>query len=381
MKFAFVSTMVGAPWGGSEVLWSSTCRQLASDGHKVAVAYPKRPILPKTLQEIEKDFSLKVLECSNQLSLTQKIANVVRRKLNTYLPMKKERDWLKNFSPDLLCISSGNATEGAAWMKLAVEENINYVTIAQAHAEFLWPSDQDAVTLAGLFSQAKRCFFVSHGNLSLVETQLGTSLSNSEVISNHSAAFGEANTPWPANDDGLWRLACVGRLHPASKGQDILFEVLSQPHWRTRPILISLYGEGPQEKCLKSLVARDKLQGLVRFCGHVSDVEEIWRNNHALVLPSRYEGLPLALVEALMCARMAIVTDVAGNSEVVQHGITGFIAEAPAVKSMARALEEAWEARNSWKEMGLKAQTSIRQQLPRDPSSILAKKLIELASY
>jgi len=380
MKFAFVSTMAGVPWGGSEVLWSSTCRHLASDGHKVAIAYPKWPIPPKPLQDIEKDLSLKIFALNRHRTFSEEITDVVRKKFNAYLPMKREREWLKNFGPDLLCISSGNATEGAAWMKLAVEEKIDYVAIAQAHAEFLWPSDRDAETLVELFRKARRCFFVSRGNLKLVETQLGTSLSNAEVVSNHRADFAEAPPPWPIHDDGIWRLACVGRLHPASKGQDLLFETLSQPHWRTRPILISLYGEGPQEKCLKRLIQRDQLQGIVRFCGHVNDIEQIWRENHALIMPSRYEGLPLALVEALTCARIAIVTDVAGNAEVVKHGITGFIADAPTVKSLDHAMETAWAARESWQAMGLQAQAEIRQKLPRDPGLVLAKKLYELAA-
>jgi len=378
MKFAFVSTMAGVPWGGSEVLWSQTCCELAARGHHVAIAYPKWPTLPEPLQAIEHDLSLKIFGLSSHRTFSEKITDVVREKLNVYLPMRREREWLKRFGPDLLCISSGNATEGAAWMKLAAEEKIDYVTIAQAHAEFLWPSDRDAENFVELFLKARRCFFVSHGNLKLVETQLGASLPNSEVVSNHRADFAERTPSWPISDDGVWRLACVGRLHPSSKGQDILFEVLSQPHWRTRPILISLYGEGPQEKCLKNLVTRYQLQSLVRFCGHVTDIEQVWRDNHALIMPSRYEGLPLALVEALLCARMAIVTDVAGNAEVVKHGVTGFVAEAPVVSSLARAMEAAWEARESWQEMGLQAQAEIRKKLPGNPGASLAEKLLDL---
>lgn len=381
MKFAFVSTMASVPWGGSEVLWSKTCCHLASRGHNVAIAYPKWPIPPKPLQDIERELSLKIFELNNCQTFSEKITDVVRKKLNAYLPMRREREWLKSFGPDLLCISSGNATEGAAWMKLAVEEKIDYVTIAQAHVEFLWPSDRDAEKLVELFSQARRCYFVSYGNLKLVETQLGTSLSNSEVVSNHRADFAESSPPWPIYDDGLWRLACVGRLHPASKGQDLLLEVLSQPHWRNRPILISLYGEGPQEKCLKSLVKRYQLQSIVRFCGHVTDIEQIWCDNHALIMPSRYEGLPLALVEALMCARMAIVTNVAGNAEVVQHGVTGFVAEAPVASALGRAMEAAWAAREAWQVMGLQAQAEMRQKLPKDPGAILATKLLDVVAH
>ena len=53
----------------------------------------------------------------------------------------------------------------------------------------------------------------------------------------------------------------------------------------------------------------------VHFRGHVNDIRAIWEQNHLLVLPSRYEGLPLALVEAMWCGRPAVVTDVGGNAE------------------------------------------------------------------
>ena len=53
------------------------------------------------------------------------------------------------------------------------------------------------------------------------------------------------------------------------------------------------------------------------FAGH-RPVEEIWASNHVLVMPSRAEGFPLAIVEAMLCARPVLASDVAGNSEIVE---------------------------------------------------------------
>ena len=199
------------------------------------------------------------------------------------------------------------------------------------------------------------------------------------MISNHDAALWKANPPWPNVIDDVWRLALVGRLHPSSKGQDLLIDVLSEPRWRSRPLVVSLYGEGPQERILRRLVESNALQDRIKFCGHVSDVAQIWRCNHALIMPSRYEGLPLALVEALICGRTAIVTDVGGNAEVVEHGVTGFIAEAAAATPLARVMEEAWHERHRWREMGERARERISMQIPEDPGAVLAAMLINLA--
>ncbi|MEI9864583.1 MAG: hypothetical protein WDN00_08530 [Limisphaerales bacterium] len=60
--------------------------------------------------------------------------------------------------------------------------------------------------------------------------------------------------PWPDNAaDGLWRLACVARLEPRWKGQDVLFEVLADDKWKNRNFTLSLYGQGADEGYLKKL--------------------------------------------------------------------------------------------------------------------------------
>ena len=52
----------------------------------------------------------------------------------------------------------------------------------------------------------------------------------------------------------------------------------------------------------------------VTFHGHVNDIrEDIWAKNHILVMPSYYEGMPIALVEAMLSGRTAIVTDFQGG--------------------------------------------------------------------
>ncbi len=54
-------------------------------------------------------------------------------------------------------------------------------------------------------------------------------------------------------------------------------------------------------------------------------VPDIWAANHLLVMPSRFEELPLAMVEAMLCARPVVATDVAGHKEIIEEGVTGFL--------------------------------------------------------
>jgi len=116
---------------------------------------------------------------------------------------------------------------------------------------------------------------------------------------------------------------------------------------------------------LRRLAEKLRLKNM-HFRGQVSDVKTIWEENHLLVLPSRHEGLPLALVEAMWCGRPAVVTDVGGNAELCLDNETGFVAAAPALRFVEEALEHAWNRRADWQRMGLAARARAEQLIPKD---------------
>ena len=226
------------------------------------------------------------------------------------------------------------------------------------------------------FRGALRCYFVSQHNLELTQWQIGDTLTHAEIVRNPFLVSGQ-QLSWPEGGDSRLRLACVARLDVCDKGQDILLHVLARQQWRDRHLLVSYYGVGSQGEALRALAERLALRN-VRFCGFVSDVESIWRSHHALVLPSRTEGLPLALVEAMMCGRFGIITDEGGGSEVVEEGGTGFIAKAATVDEFDKAMERAWQAREQWPSLGRAAAASIRTMVPPDPAASFAAKLLEI---
>jgi glycosyltransferase involved in cell wall biosynthesis len=212
-----------------------------------------------------------------------------------------------------------------------------------------------------------------------VEKQIGTKLFNAEIVRNPFNVDFNSLLPWPYFDeDNELRLACVARLDPTSKGQDILLEALAKPVWRNRRWRLTLYGNGPKKNGIERLVQRFELEKHVIMAGYVSRVEDIWAENHVLVMPSRLEGLPLAMVEAMLCGRPVVATDVAGHSEILEDGVSGFLADAPTVKSVAEALERLWDRRHELKLMGDIAAKNIRKCIPPDPAKVFATKILEL---
>jgi glycosyltransferase involved in cell wall biosynthesis len=116
----------------------------------------------------------------------------------------------------------------------------------------------------------------------------------------------------------------------------------------------------------------------VEFAGHQNNIEEIWSKHHALVLPSRFEGMPLVVVEAMLCGRPCIATDVGGNRELIRDGINGFLAKAPTVELLDEAMNRAWDSRRQLMDMGNTAAIDVRQWVSKDPSEDFVRELSAL---
>ncbi|MEY9873641.1 glycosyltransferase involved in cell wall biosynthesis [Streptacidiphilus sp. MAP12-33] len=109
---------------------------------------------------------------------------------------------------------------------------------------------------------------------------------------------------------------CVARLC-RQKGQDLLLrawgEVLAElPHAR-----LALVGDGPDRGVLEELAAGLSVPESVVFAGRVEDPRPWYAASDLTVLPSRWEGMALAPLEAMACARPVVLTDVAGAREIL----------------------------------------------------------------
>ena len=279
--------------------------------------------------------------------------------------------------PDLVVISQGDNYDGLHFGYLCRKLRIPYTLISQKATDHFWPPDKSRWYRRAVFAGAARCFFVSEHNRRLTEEQIGADLTNAEVVRNPYLAPADGPLPWPGREDECLRLACVARLYLLDKGQDILLRVLARDKWKGRAVHVSFFGRGINGESLADLAARLGVSK-VSFEGQTEDVPGIWKNHHALVLPSRAEGLPLSLVEAMMCGRPAVVTNVGGNAEVVDDRVTGFLA-APDETSLDATLEEAWSRRGELREMGRLASARIREMVPPDPAKDFADALLGVA--
>jgi glycosyltransferase involved in cell wall biosynthesis len=377
MRICFVSTMISDSWGGSEELWQKTALVLTKQGHKVFINVKEWPLKPPQIIELEAGgCTIERRKYYIKPSAFKKVLDKMGLSNKKYHGYYDQSGYIKRINPDLVVIGQGSNQDGVDWMESCIATEQKFVTISQAVSESLWPNDVLADRLARGFKGAQMNYFISENNLRLTIKQTGESYNNYKVIRNPFNVPYHSNLSYPAQT-GFYNLACVGRVQPDAKGQDILFEVLIQAKWRNRPLKINIYGKGPNLNSLKKLAQLWELNN-VEFHGHVSNVTQIWEQNQGLILPSRYEGLPLAVVEASLCGRISIVTDIAGNHEVIQNNITGFIAKAPNAQLLDDAMEEAWKKRDEWERMGKLAKEYVKQHVPENPDIVFAEELISL---
>jgi len=116
----------------------------------------------------------------------------------------------------------------------------------------------------------------------------------------------------------------VGRLD-RQKGVDILLESARLLSTYQLDFFIWVVGGGAEHNSLKQKVRASNLENKIFFWGVRNDIPAILRASDVFVLPSRYEGMPMVILEAMASHLPIIATDVGDNSYIIENEATGFI--------------------------------------------------------
>lgn len=152
-----------------------------------------------------------------------------------------------------------------------------------------------------------------------------------------------ANAPGPEFADDRFHIVCVGRLQ-REKGQEVLLRAIDQlVRGRSRnEILLWFIGSGPDEQALRQYVSDRGLQPFVRFEGYQPNPLPYVRQATLFCLPSFFEGMPNALIEAMACGTPVIASDCpSGPREILADGQFGQLVPTGNPLALADALEDA----------------------------------------
>jgi glycosyltransferase involved in cell wall biosynthesis len=135
-------------------------------------------------------------------------------------------------------------------------------------------------------------------------------------------------------------IGVIGRLS-REKGVDVFLHACSDLASRGREFRAIIVGDGPEETSLRRLTARLGIERHVRFAGRIDSVAQVYSQLDLVVLPSRSEGLPNVLLEAMAAGRPVIATAVGAVPDVLREPGAGVTVQPGDPRALADAMDDA----------------------------------------
>lgn len=169
------------------------------------------------------------------------------------------------------------------------------------------------------------------------------------------AASSEASDQWGQE------IVAIGRLS-REKGFDVLLHAFASCVSKGAPCHLTIVGDGPDRPALEALVRELDLSDRVSLPGRTPDPMAYLARADLFVLPSRYEGFPNALLEAMAAGLAVVATDCpSGPAEIIRDGHDGLLVPPEDVNALARAMER------------LMADQQLRSQLARRAREVTSR--------
>lgn len=164
--------------------------------------------------------------------------------------------------------------------------------------------------------------------------------------------------PAPIADGGPPTIITVARMTYPAKGHDDLLAAAALVR-RERAARFLLVGDGPREAALQARARELGVADIVHFLGRRRDIPALLTRADLVCHPSRMEGLPNAVMEAMAAARPIVATAVGGTPELVRDGVHALLVAPEAPETLAHALLELLDAPARGRRLGRAARERV----------------------
>jgi sugar transferase (PEP-CTERM/EpsH1 system associated) len=151
----------------------------------------------------------------------------------------------------------------------------------------------------------------------------------------------ESSLPFDEQPKGLLNIGTVGRMDPIKNFDCLLLAIRKileqQPSFRSR-LRLSMVGSGSMLSAYRQKVAELGLQDIAWLPGERDDIPGLLRSMVIFVLPSRNEGISNTILESMATGLPIIASNVGGNSELIEDGVSGLLVEPNDSDALADAL-------------------------------------------
>jgi sugar transferase (PEP-CTERM/EpsH1 system associated) len=167
--------------------------------------------------------------------------------------------------------------------------------------------------------------------------EIGVDRNRLDIIYN-GVDFKRFSTERPRSNSGRIVIGSVGRLELV-KNYALLIRAMAAmpPQLQCRLVLV---GDGSERARLESLAMQLGVHERVEFAGHRDDVPHVLQGLDVFVLPSLSEGMSNTILEAMASGAAIVASDVGGNRELIEHGVTGLLFASNDVEQLIEALTQ-----------------------------------------
>lgn len=172
----------------------------------------------------------------------------------------------------------------------------------------------------------------------------------------------------PTTDDDPERalkVVCVSKLR-YEKGIDVLLQSWRLVQQQVPAARLIVIGNGPMQEQLERLARELNVRDSVEFAGLQSDIPGQLHRGQIGILPSRWEGMPNALLEAMAAGLACVATRVSGSEDLIDHGVNGLLVDSEDYQAMAQALITLLQNPELAREYGAAARQTVEQSYTLD---------------
>lgn len=288
-----------------------------------------------------------------QLHRNVKIVDLSQKKMNATISIpfvaSRLRRHIKQNRPDVIVsfmaqytVICGIACAGLK-VRLITSERIDP---AMVHRNFIY-----RIALNRIYSKCER---------TVLQTKRAWAYFPESVQKNSTIIPNPISVNTYATEERKKRIVTAGRLEK-QKNQAMLIDAFAKLYQQKSEYTLDIFGEGTLKNQLQAQIDQLGMTEHITLCGSVSNLHEQIADAEIFVLPSDFEGLSNALLEAMMMGLPCIATNCAGCDEVIEDGVNGVLIPVGDVQALEKALLQLANNEEYARRIGQKAAESIEK--------------------